>query len=183
MAFHLSVPDTDAVYARALQTGAQSFTEPEDQFWAERTANLKDPFGNFWYVGTRKGDKFYFDGMPMLQPYLHPEKAEPVIDFLKRAFDAEELGRSTMPNGRIEHTTIRIGDATLEITEAQGPYQPMPSTFYVYVENTDDSYARAIDAGATSISAPKIQSPGDRSGAVCDPFGNRWFLATPLPKE
>ena len=183
MAFHVSVPDVDAVYRKALGAGANSLNEPKDQFWGERTANIKDPFGNFWYIGTRQGETYYFEGMPKLQPYLHPEKARPVVEFLTRAFGAEETGRVTLENGRIEHTTIRIGDATIEMTEAQGPFQPMPSTFYVYVQNADESFHRALEAGATSISEPADQPYGDRSGAVCDPFRNRWFLATTIQSE
>jgi len=183
MAFHISVPDIEAAYRRSLDAGATSLTEPQDQFWGERTANVRDPFGNFWYIGTRQGEKYYFEEFPKLQPYLHVVQAEPVIDFFKRTFDAEELGRYTSPEGRIEHTTLRIGDATIEMTEAQGPYQPMPSTFYVYVTDADAAYKRALESGATSISEPTDQPYGDRSGAVCDPFGNRWFLATTIQSE
>jgi PhnB protein len=183
MAFHISVPDCDAAYSRALKAGASSLTEPVDQSWGERNANVKDPFGNYWYIGTHKGESYSYPGMPELQPYLHPLKAEPVIDFIKQAFNAEELGRFTTPEGRMEHTTLRIGDATLEMTEATGPYQPMPSMFYLYVPDADASYNRALEAGATSISRPSDQPYGERSGGVTDPFGNRWYLATRTPKK
>jgi uncharacterized glyoxalase superfamily protein PhnB len=62
--------------------------------------------------------------------------------------------------------------------EAQGPYQPMPTMFYLYVPNCDELYRRALAAGATSISEPKDQPYGDRSGAVKDVFGNQWYIAT-----
>jgi PhnB protein len=66
----------------------------------------------------------------------------------------------------------------VELGEAHGPFQPMPTMFYLYVENTDAWYERAIEAGATSISAPTDQHYGDRVGAVRDPFGNEWYMAT-----
>jgi PhnB protein len=177
-AFHIYVPDCDATYARALEAGAASIAEPADQDYGERTATVKDAAGNFWYIATYKGESYKSEGAPTLQPYLHPLRAEPVINFMKRAFGAEELGRYTAPDGVIHHTTVRIGNAHMEMGEAHGPYQPMPTMFYLYVEDCDALYKRAMRAGATSISEPKDQPYGDRSGGVVDPFGNKWYIAT-----
>jgi PhnB protein len=66
--------------------------------------------------------------------------------------------------------------------EAHGDYQPMPTVFYMYVNNADASYDRALPAGAKSISAPADQPYGDRNAGVEDPFGNRWYIAT-QPKD
>ena len=177
-AFHIYVPDCDATYARALEAGAASIAEPADQDYGERTATVKDAAGNFWYIATYKGESYKSEGVPTLQPYLHPLRAEPVLNFMKRAFGAEELGRYTAPDGVIHHTTVRIGNAHMEMGEAHGPYQPMPTMFYLYVEDCDALYKRAMSAGATSISEPKDQPYGDRSGGVVDPFGNKWYIAT-----
>ena len=177
-AFHIYVPDCDATYARALEAGAASIAEPADQDYGERTATVKDAAGNFWYIATYKGESYKSEGAPTLQPYLHPLRAEPVLNFMKRAFGAEELGRYTAPDGVIHHTTVRIGNAHMEMGEAHGPYQPMPTMFYLYVEDCDALYKRAMSAGATSISEPKDQPYGDRSGGVVDPFGNKWYIAT-----
>ncbi|HLO06034.1 MAG TPA: VOC family protein, partial [Terriglobales bacterium] len=177
-AFHIYVPDCDATYARALEAGAASIAEPADQDYGERTATVKDAAGNFWYIATYKGESYKSEGAPTLQPYLHPLRAEPVLNFMKRAFGAEELGRYTAPDGVIHHTTVRIGNAHMEMGEAHGPYQPMPTMFYLYVEDCDALYKRAMSAGATSISEPKDQPYGDRSGGVVDPFGNKWHIAT-----
>jgi len=113
-----------------------------------------------------------------VQPYLHPLRAEPVINFLKRAFGAEELGRYASPDGVIHHVTIKIGDSHMEMGEAHGKYQPMPAMFYLYVPDCDAVYRRALAAGATSISEPKDQSYGDRSAGVKDVFGNQWYIST-----
>jgi len=177
-AFHIYVPHCDATYARALEAGAASIAEPADQDYGERTATVKDAAGNFWYIATYKGESYKSEGAPTLQPYLHPLRAEPVLNFMKRAFGAEELGRYTAPDGVIHHTTVRIGNAHMEMGEAHGPYQPMPTMFYLYVEDCDALYKRAMRAGATSISEPKDQPYGDRSGGVVDPFGNKWYIAT-----
>jgi len=54
----------------------------------------------------------------------------------------------------------------------------MPTTFYLYVEDTDALYNRAIAAGAKSLSAPADQPYGDRNAGVEDPFGNQWYIGT-----
>jgi PhnB protein len=183
MAFHVYVRDTDAIYQRALAAGAVSLQAPADQQWGERTANVKDPHGNHWYIATFKGENYFSPGAPTVQPYLHPLRAEPVVRFLKRAFGAVELGRYTAPDGVVYHTTIKIGDSALEITEAMGPYQPMPSTFFLNVADADAAHRRALDAGAASTGEPADQSYGSRTAGVKDIFGNQWYLASPLEKR
>lgn len=180
MAFHVYVRDTDAIYRRALDAGATSLQEPADQPWNERTANVKDPHGNFWYIATYRGENYFSPGAPTVQPYLHPLRAEPVIRFLQRAFGAKETGRYTTPDGVIHHTTLKFGDCALEMTEAQGPYQPMASMFYLSVPDVDAAYRRALDAGAASQQEPADQSYGVRTAAVKDISGNQWYIATPL---
>ncbi len=182
MAFHVYVRDTDAIYRRALDAGSTSLQAPADQPWGERTANVKDAHGNHWYIATFRGEDYRSPGAPTVQPYLHPLRAEPVIRFLTRAFGAKETGRYTAPDGVIHHTTLKIGDCAMEMTEAQGPYQPMPSMFYLSVPDADAAYRRALEAGAASMSEPADQSYGARVGSVKDIFGNQWYIATPLGK-
>lgn len=178
MAFHMYVPDCDATFARALEAGATSIAEPVDQPYGERSGGVKDAAGNFWYIATYKGTHYKWQGAPDVQPYLHPLRAVPVIDFMKRAFGAEELGRHASPDGVIHHVTMKVGNAHLEMGEAHGIYQPMPGMFYLYVPDCDTVYQRALAAGATSIAAPTDHDYGDRSGGVKDAFGNQWYIAT-----
>lgn len=177
-AFHVYVPDCDAVYRRALAAGATSLDEPADQSYGERSASVRDAEGNHWYIATFKGPNYKWEGAPDVQPCLHPLRAEPVLNFMKRAFGAQELSRHASPDGVIRHVTVKIGDSHLEMGEAHGKYQPMQSMFYLYVPNVDAVYRRALAAGAASISAPADQPYGERSAGVRDPFGNEWYLAT-----
>ena len=177
-AFHVYVRDCDAAYKRALEAGAKSLTEPADQFYGERSASVIDSAGNHWYIATAKASGYKSEGAPAIQPYLHPLRVDPVMSFLKRAFAAEDLGRYTSPDGVVHHMTIAIGDSHLEMGEAQGPYQPMKSMFYLYVPNVDDVYRTALAAGAKSMKEPADQPYGDRVGAVTDIFGNQWWIAT-----
>jgi uncharacterized glyoxalase superfamily protein PhnB len=91
---------------------------------------------------------------------------------------SQELFRAQSPDGVIHHAKIQVGDSILEMGEAHGSYQPMPSTFYMYVPNVDAAYKQALQAGARSLSEPVDQSYGDRQAGVQDPFGNTWYIST-----
>jgi PhnB protein len=177
-AIHLYVKDTDAVYEQALQAGATSIDEPKDQEYGERSAGVKDPAGNYWYIATHKGESYIPKGLNSVNVYMHPLRAEPVINFLKRAFGARELAKYASPDGVVHHAEIRVGNSVVEMGEAHGPYQPMKSMFYLYVPDCDAVYRRALAAGATSIAEPTDHPYGDRSGGVQDAFGNQWYIAT-----
>jgi PhnB protein len=179
-ALHLYVEDTDSVYQRALDAGASSTGAPVDQEYGERSAGVKDRSGNVWYIATAKGDHYMPAGLHTLNVYLHPLRAEPLIKFIERAFGASGVEKYASPEGVIHHAHLTIGDSVVEMGEAHGPYQPMPTMFYLYVPNVDASYRRAVEAGATSISEPADQPYGDRTAAVRDAFGNQWYLATQL---
>jgi PhnB protein len=182
MAFHIYVPDVDATYRSALDAGGESLQVPTNQEWGERTANVKDPAGNFWYIATFQGENYFSNGAPTIQPFLQPLRAEPVIEFLTSAFDATETGRAATPDGVILHTTLKLGNSSMELIDAAGIYQPMPGMFYLYVADADAIYARAVECGAEPISAPTDQPYGDRNGTVKDVAGNTWYIATRLAK-
>jgi PhnB protein len=178
-AFHLYVPDVDAAYERALRAGGTSIGEPADMEYRERGAAVRDASGNTWYIATAKGEHYVPPRAQTLMVYLHPLRAEPVIAFMGRAFGATDVEKFASPDGVIHHAKVRIGDAFIEMGEARGPLQPMPTRFYLYVPNADAAYRRALEAGASSISEPKNQSYGERVGGVKDVFGNEWYVATP----
>ena len=180
-AVHLYVDDPDATYARALQGGATSFYAPTDDHPSgDRWGAVKDPFGNHWYIAKPRGWTPGPEGLRSVQPYLHLREAHKMIPFLEAAFGAEAMGVHKSPEGTVLHATIRIGNATLEIDEAHGEFQPMPCHLHVYVPDADAAYARALQAGATSIEAPRNAPYGDRAAGVKDAFGNSWFIATYL---
>jgi PhnB protein len=177
-ALHVYVEDSDAAYQKALAAGAISVDEPRDQDYGERSATVKDPAGNVWYIATGKGESYLPHGLHNVNPYLHPLRADPFISFLKRAFNAEEVAKYASPNGVVNHAVVRVGDSVLEMGEAHGKYQPMEPMFYLYVPNMEAVYRQAVAAGATSFQEPTDQPYGDRNAAVKDPFGNKWYIAT-----
>jgi hypothetical protein len=115
---------------------------------------VKDPAGNHWYIATRKGKDYTSGRAPTIQPYLQPLRAEPAINFLKRAFGAEDLGRYTAPDGVVHHAMLKIGDSHLEMGEARGQYQPMKSMFYLYVP--EQRSAAGTETGPENWSASVI---------------------------
>lgn len=177
---HLYVPDADAVYKRALEAGATSIEEPVDQAYGDREAGIRDLAGNNWFIATRKGPTYVPEGLRTLTPFLHPKGADKFIDFLKRAFAGEEIAAYRSPEGAIVHGTLKIGNSSLEMGEAHGEWQPMPTAFYLMVNDADAVYQRALEAGATSTSEPADQPYGHRMGGVLDPFGNQWFISMPI---
>jgi uncharacterized glyoxalase superfamily protein PhnB len=80
----------------------------------------------------------------------------------------------------IHHATVRIGDSLIEMGEAHGEAQPMPPALYMYVEDVEASYQRALAAGATSLQVPTDQGYGDRTAWVKDAWENIWYLASPV---
>ncbi len=177
-ALHIYVEDADAVCEKALAAGATLIDELRDQEYGERSASVKDPAGNFWYIATHTGESYIPKGLNNVNAYLHPLRAEPVITFLKRAFGAQELAKHASPDGVVHHAEIRVGDSVVEMGESHGKYPPMPTMFYLYVPDADAVYRRALAAGAKSLHEPTDQPYGDRSAAVNDAFGNTWYIAT-----
>ena len=179
-AIHLYVPNADVVYERALRAGATSTHDPVDQPYGDREASVKDPFGNYWYIATHQGDAYVPAGLHSINSYLHPHGAPQLIDFLKRAFGAEEALRTQAPDGTVVHAKIRIGQSIVEMGEAHGPYQPMPTVYHLYVDDTDAAYRRAVEAGGLSLSEPADQAWGYRNAGVQDPGGNQWWINAPI---
>jgi PhnB protein len=126
------------------------------------------------------------DGYPRVSPHLSVVGGSDAIDFYKSIFGASERMRMAAPDGSVVHAEIQIGDSVLMIGEEMpGGVDPSPKTLggspvalFVYLEDVDDVFRRALEAGATAVSEPEDQFYGDRVGMFDDPFGHRWNVAT-----
>lgn len=120
------------------------------------------------------------EGYHSVTPYLVVDDPDRLLDFIKQALGAEEMFRMDGPDGKIGHAEVRIGDSMVMLGGASGSAggQAMPTTLYLYVDDTDATYHRGIESGGTSVEEPADQFYGDRRAAVRDPVGNIWFLAT-----
>jgi PhnB protein len=126
------------------------------------------------------------EGYHSVTPYLLIGGASAAIDFYVRAFGAVERLRLTGPDGRIGHAEIRIGDSHLMLADEHpemdflGPQSRGGTcvTMHLYVADADAVFARAIAAGAKELRPLCDQFYGDRSGAVTDPWGHVWSIAS-----
>jgi len=115
-------------------------------------------------------------GAGSVRPYLYGSLD--MLELVKRAFGAVELeSLETRNNGF--HVEAQIGDSII-VMEACDPPHPSgkPASIYVYVEDVDTAYQRALEAGATSIAAPENKPYQERAAGVMDSFGNTWWIAT-----
>jgi uncharacterized glyoxalase superfamily protein PhnB len=118
------------------------------------------------------------DDYHAITPYLIVKGVARLIDFVERAFDAELVHRTDRPDGSVMHAEVRIRDSRIMMGEARDEWPAMPTTLYLYVEDADAAYARALGAGAQSVHEPADMFYGDRQGGIKDPSGNLWWIAT-----
>lgn len=209
---HLDVADVDAVAARAIAAGAEVVRPVADQFYGDRSGQISDPFGYTWVISTRKEEmsaaemqrrldammksetssaaesektvNYIRAGFHTVTPYLVISSAARWIDFMKRAFDAEEKFRTGPPRtDAIMHAELKIGDSMIEVADANSQYPAMPSTLVIRVNDPDAVYMRAIAAGAEPIEPVSDKPYGTRAGTVRDPSGNSLNIFTPLPGD
>jgi PhnB protein len=127
-----------------------------------------------------KGEYVYIpEGFGTMFPYVFANDAERLITFLKNAFGAREMGRTTREN-QIANARIRIGNTTFMISDAGEQIQPSQSAFYLYVENADEVYAKAVACGASGMFTPVEMPYGDKQGGITDPSGNIWWISQRL---
>ena len=117
------------------------------------------------------------DGFHSVTPQLEVRGAAKLIDFMKQAFGAEEVMRMPGPGGALMHAEVKIGDSIVMMSDAVRE-APMPGSVFLYVNDVDAVYKRALQAGATSQLEPTDMFWGDRFASVKDSFGNKWGMAT-----
>jgi PhnB protein len=127
-----------------------------------------------------------YPGASSLNPYINIKGCSDAIAFYKKAFGATEKLRMLMPDGKIAHAELEIEGSLLMMADENpdwGTKSPEtlggnPLTIGLYVPDVDQSFQKAIDAGATVIMPVKDEFYGDRVGQVFDPFGYKWMIAT-----
>jgi PhnB protein len=128
------------------------------------------------------------EGYHTVQPYLMFVNTHEAIAFYTKVFGAKEKLCMKSPEGRVHHAEILIGDSVLmmadehpEIDAFAAPhYGGSPVSVMVYVDDSDATYAKALEAGATSLREPADQPYGDRMAGILDPFGYKWWVAHSL---
>jgi PhnB protein len=117
------------------------------------------------------------EGFHTVTPFLIVDGAERLIQFIKGAFDGQQLFISRDDEGKVIHATVSIGDSTIMLSDTMGmPAQT--AMLYLYVDNVDEVYNKALGAKGISVHEPSNEFYGDRAGAVKDEWGNVWWIAT-----
>ncbi|HEY6913025.1 MAG TPA: VOC family protein [Myxococcales bacterium] len=118
------------------------------------------------------------DGYSTYTPYYVVEGAAEFIEFLKKAFGAEELFRMPVPGGRIGHAEVRIGNSMVMLGDAGGEHPARQFNAMIYVNDADGVFKTAVAAGAKIERPLENQFYGDRMGGVVDRWGNHWMIGT-----
>ncbi len=134
------------------------------------------------------------DGWHSVTPFLSVRDAARAVEFYRKAFGATELERMAEPDGKLNHALLKIGDSIVRLTDDRSRHvaewaakgwsrSPQslggtPVHFYLYVEDSDAVYKRAIAAGAKAMEPVTDKDWGDRIGSLTDPFGHIWMVAT-----
>lgn len=124
------------------------------------------------------------DGFHTITPGLTCKNAAKAIDFYKQVFNAQEIMRMNGPGDTVAHAELRIGDSIIMLgdefpgmSKAPDPNSPPSNSLFLYTENVDALFDRAVKAGAKVEMPLDNQFWGDRYGKVRDPFGHQWGLA------
>ena len=117
-------------------------------------------------------------GYTTVSPYLIVNGAAGTIDFLKQVFGAVELRRFPADDGKLMHAEVRIDDTVVMLADGAEGWPPLASHVHVYVGDVDDTYRRALAAGAESVQEPVQKGDEDKRGGVKDPGGTTWWIAT-----
>jgi PhnB protein len=111
-------------------------------------------------------------------PYLVVEGAERLMTFITTVLDGTETVRMQGPDGRIAHAEMRVGDSIVMLADTPAPGEETASMLHLYVPDSDATYKRAMEAGATSLREPQDEFYGDRMSGVRDSTGIKWYFAT-----
>ncbi|HUA61285.1 MAG TPA: VOC family protein [Verrucomicrobiae bacterium] len=118
------------------------------------------------------------EGFHTLTPYLIVADADKELEFIKSAFDGQVIHLSRAADGTISHVTLKVGDSMLMMGQGSKIHPPAASMLYMYVEDTDAVYQRALECGAKSEREPADQIYGDRTGGVVSATGIHWWFGT-----
>jgi PhnB protein len=113
-------------------------------------------------------------------PYLVVSNADDELAFLKAAFGGTEVLCHRNADNSVMHAEIKIGDSLVMLGQAGGPWTPHRAGLYLWVEDVDATYGRALAAGATSESEPEDKPYGHRNAGVIDGNGITWWIGSPV---
>jgi PhnB protein len=118
------------------------------------------------------------EGHHTVTPYFMVNSADSFIQFVEEAFGGKQLSRHDGPDGKVMNAEMQIGNSIVMLGEPPQGHEAAEFMMYLYVPDSDATYAQALKAGGKSIAPLADQFYGDRAGAVQDPEGNKWWIAS-----
>jgi PhnB protein len=119
------------------------------------------------------------EGYQQIMPYLILRNAAAFLEFTKKVFNAEEKVKHMRDEHTILHAELKIGESVVMFADSTPEYNTSTAGLFIYVDDADAVFQKALDAGAKVIMELSDQ-PYGRSGGVADPFGNTWWITTEL---
>ena len=119
------------------------------------------------------------EGYHTVTPYFTVQNADLLIAFLVEVFSGLVVVQNRDENDKVQHARIRVGDSIIMLNDANEDYSVNISQMHLFVSDVDETFAKALKAGATLIMEPNVRPHGDRMAGVKDPCENIWWIATP----
>ncbi|MFB9843746.1 VOC family protein [Mucilaginibacter ginsenosidivorans] len=117
------------------------------------------------------------EGYQQIMPYLIVENAAEFFSFMKSVFGAREKYKNMRTETLIRHAELKIGDSVIMFADATEDFNPQNAGMFVYVDDCDKVYEKALSHGALTVMPPADQEYG-RSAGISDPFGNTWWITS-----
>src|SRR5262249_888766 len=149
-------------------------SKPRSPPSATRSNSYKPPPAHFWHDRSMPNTTY-----STVTPYLIVPDADAILAFVKKVFHATEQMVQRNDDGTVAHAEIKIGDPLAMVGQAGGPWKARPAALYLWIDDVEATYRRALEAGATSESAPEDKPYGQRMAGV-DVGGVTWWMAQPL---
>lgn len=176
----LTVGDLDSFYAELKDKGA-TFRNEITEGKGGKQVLLQDPSVNLIELFESTKEKSVQpipEGFHTVTPYLLVEDAIGLIEFIKEGLGGKVENMMKSDDGKVRHSTVRIGDSPVMISSGNEEHKPRPCMLHLYVKDVDSVYEQAINAGGRSLREPTDEFYGDRSAGVADDWGNQWWIAT-----
>jgi uncharacterized glyoxalase superfamily protein PhnB len=122
------------------------------------------------------------DNYRTVTPYLVVSNADEELSFLQTAFDGVEKLCHRDADGAVMHAEVRVGDSLVMVGQSNERYKPLSASLYLWVDDVDRTYERALAAGARSESEPEDKPYGHRNAGVIDRNGITWWIGAPVRK-
>jgi PhnB protein len=134
-------------------------------------------------IGDHVNVPFKPKGYTSVAPYLVVKGAEQTIQFLESVFGAQRLRCHAAPNGRLMHGEVRVDDTVVMLADASADWEASSSHVHIYVEDVDETFRKALAAGAQVIREPVKGGDSDKRGGFMDAGGTSWWVSTQVEVE